>query len=90
MAIPYSPKYSLISNKLTIEQDRSGYPTIFGVIESYQTIVLPTLTALPGVTLVLLGGPIFTQSCHPPLRGATLEVVIGPTEVSIAYLSNIY
>ena len=39
--------------------------------------MLPTLTGLPGVTLVLVGGRIFTQSSNPVLRGVTLEVAGG-------------
>ena len=37
--------------------------------------MLPTLTVLPGVTLVLVGGPILTPSSNPALRGVNLEVV---------------
>ena len=68
-------KYSLFTNKPKIEQHRSRYPTIFEDIESYPTIVLPTLTGLPCVGLVLAGGPIFTKSSNPALRGVTLEGV---------------
>ena len=70
MVIAYSlynitlQKYSLFTNKPTIEQHCSVYPTILGVIESYPTIMLPMLMGLPGVTLVLVGGPIFTQSSN--------------------------
>ena len=53
-----------------------------GAIESYPTIVLPTLTVLPGVTLVLVGGPILTPSSNPALRGVNLEVVGGTTQLS--------
>ena len=74
--------YSLFTNKPATEYHRSGYPPIFGVIESYPTIVLPTLTGLPGVTLVLVGGQIFPQSSNPALRGVTLEVVGGPLLVT--------
>ena len=35
----------------------------------------PTLAALPGVTLVLVGEPILTPSSNPALRGVNLEVV---------------
>ena len=34
---------------------------------------------LPGVTLVLVGGPILTPSSNPALRGVNLEVVGGTT-----------
>ena len=84
MVIAYSlysitlQKYSLFTNKPAIKLHRSGYLTIFGVIESYPTIVLPTLTELPGVTLVLVGGPILTLSSDPTLRWVNLEVVGGP------------
>ena len=50
-----------------------------GVIESYPTIVLPTLTVLLCVTLVLVGGPILTPSSNPALRGVNLEGVGGTT-----------
>ena len=89
MVIAYSlynitlQKYSLFANNPTIEYHRSGSPTILRVIESYPTIMLPTLTGLPGVTLVLVGRPILTQSSNPALRGVNLEVVGGPTQVSI-------
>ena len=75
-----SQKYSLFTNKPAIEQHRSGYPTIIEVIKSYPTIVLPTLTVLPGVTLVLVDGPILTPSSNPALRGVNLEVVGGTTQ----------
>ena len=81
MVIAYSlynitlQKYYSFTNKPTSEQHRSGYPTIFGVIESYPTIVLPTLTGLPGVTPVLVGLPLLTPSSNPSLRGVNLEVV---------------
>ena len=42
--------------------------------------MLPTLTVLPGVTLVLVGGPILTPSSNPALRGVNLEVVGAPTQ----------
>ena len=41
--------------------------------------MLPTLTVLPGATLVVVGGPILTLSCNPALLGVNLEVVGGPT-----------
>ena len=41
--------------------------------------MLPMLTVLPGVTLVLVGGPILTPSSNPALRGVNLEVVGGTT-----------
>ena len=44
--------------------------------------MLPTLTVLPGVTLVLVGGPILTPSSNPALRGVNLEVVGGTTQES--------
>ena len=50
------------------------YPTIYGVIESYPTIVLPMLTGLPGITMVLVYGPIFTQSSNPALCGVNAKV----------------
>ena len=74
-----------------IEQRRSGYPTIFSVIESYRTIVLPTLTGLPSVTLVLISRPILTLSSNPALRGVNLEVVGRPPQqewVAIQALSR--
>ena len=48
-----------------------------GFIESYPTIVLPMLTGLPGITLVLVGGPILTPLSNPALCGVNLEVVGG-------------
>ena len=51
-----------------------------GFIESYPTIVLPMLTGLPGITVVLVGGPILTQSNNPALCGVNLEVVGGPPQ----------
>ena len=46
--------------------------------------MLPTLTGFPGVTMVLVGGPILTQSSNPALRGVNLEVVGGTTRVTPA------
>ena len=46
--------------------------------------MLPTLTGLPGVTLVLVGGPILTPSSNPALRWVNLEVVGGTTLESVA------
>ena len=43
--------------------------------------MLPTLTGLPSVTLVPVGGPILTPSSNPALRGVNLEVVGGTTQV---------
>ena len=42
--------------------------------------MLPVLTdnEVTGVILVLVGGPIFTQSSNPALRGVTLKVVSAP------------
>ena len=54
-------------------------PYYFGVIESYPTIVLPTLTVSPGVTLVLVDASILTPSSNPALRGVNLKVVGGTT-----------
>ena len=45
--------------------------------------MLPTLTVLPGATLVLVDGPILTPSSNPALHGVNLEVVGGTTQVSI-------
>ena len=42
--------------------------------------MLPTQTELPGVTLVLDGGPILAPSSNPALRGVNLEVVGGPPQ----------
>ena len=69
-------KYFLFSNTA------AATPTVLGVIESYPTVMLPTLTELPGVTLVLVDGQIFTQSSNPELSGVTLEVVGGPPLVT--------
>ena len=63
-------------------------PYYFGVIESYPTIVLPTQTVLPGVTLVLVGGPILTPSSNPALRGVNLEVVGGKPLVGLTILKE--
>ena len=41
--------------------------------------MLTTLTVPPGVTLVLVGGPILTTSSNPALRVVNLEVVGGTT-----------
>ena len=43
--------------------------------------MLPKLTVLPGVTLVLVGGPILTPTSNQALRGVNLEVVGGPTQI---------
>ena len=48
-------------------------------VESYTTIVLKTLTGLPGVTLVLVGEPILTPTSKPALRRVNLKVVGGTT-----------
>ena len=55
----------------------------------FAVIVLPTLTVLPGVTLVLVGGPILTPSSNPALRGVNLEVVGGTTQVKANPVSNV-
>ena len=43
--------------------------------------MLPNLTVLPGVTLVLVGGPILTPSSNLAFRGVNLEVVGGTTQL---------
>ena len=43
--------------------------------------MLPTLTGLPGVTLVLVDGPILTRSSNPALRGVNLKAVGGPPQL---------
>ena len=50
--------------------------------------MLPTLTVLPGVTLVLVDLPILTPSSNSALRGATLEVVGGTTLNNITYIQS--
>ena len=66
---------------------------MFGVIESCPRIVLPALTGLPGVILVLVGGPILPRSSNQASRGVNLEVVAdhlrgGPPTTSRLTLRN--